>query len=85
MFRNKAFPLELRVPIKDHATEVHETLFGLTGNRYRLDRALALATKGNTPLSEQVVNATLRLRDLLDAACGTLPGEHWLLDTLRKF
>ena len=85
MFRNKAFPSELRVPIKDHATEVHETLFDLTGKRYRLDRALALATKDNTPLSEQVVNATLRLRDLLDAACGTLSGEHWLLDALRAF
>ena len=85
MFKNKAFPFELRVPIKDHATEVHETLFDLTGKRYRLDRALALATKDNTPLSEQVVNATLRLRDLLDAACGTLTGEQWLLDTLRKF
>ena len=85
MSRNKAFPSELRAPIKDHATEVHETLLDLTGKRYRLDRALALATKDNTPLSEQVVNATLRLRDLLDAACGTLSGEHWLLDTLRAF
>ena len=85
MFRNSAFPFELRVPIKDRATEVHETMFDLTGKRCRLDRALALATKSNTPLSEQVVNATLRLRDLLDAACGTLPGEQWLLDTLRKF
>ena len=85
MFRNSAFPSDLRIPIKDHATEVHETLFDLTGKRYRLDRALALATKNNTPLSEQVVNATLRLRDLLDAACGTLSGEHWLLDTLRAF
>ena len=85
MFKNKAFPFELRVPIKDHATEVHETLFDLTGKRYRLDRALALATKDNIPRSEQVVNATLRLRDLLDAACGTLTGEQWLLDTLRKF
>ncbi|CAN0052995.1 unnamed protein product, partial [Ascophyllum nodosum] len=78
MFRNSAFPSDLRIPIKDHATEVHGTLFDLTGKRYRLDRALALATKTNTPLSEQVVNATLRLRDLLDAACGTLSGEHWL-------
>ena len=85
MFRDKAFPSELRLPIKDHATEVHETLFDLTGKRYRLDRALALATKNNTPLSEQVVNATLRLGDLLDAACGTLSGEHWLLDALRAF
>ena len=85
MFKNKAFPSELRTPIKDHATEVHETLFDLTGKRYRLSRALALATKANTPLSEQVVNATLRLRDLLDAACGTLSGKHWLLDALRVF
>ncbi|CAM9206365.1 unnamed protein product, partial [Ascophyllum nodosum] len=85
MFKNKAFPFEHRVPIKDHATEVHETLFDLTGKRYRLDRALALATKDNTPLSKQVMNSTLRLRDLLDAACGTLTGEQWLLDTLRKF
>ena len=85
MFRNKAFPSEHRAPIKDHATEVHETLFDLTGKRYRLDRALALATKDSTSLSEQVVNATLRLRDLLDAACGTLSGEHWLLDALRAF
>ncbi|CAM9988846.1 unnamed protein product, partial [Ascophyllum nodosum] len=85
MFRNSAFPSDLRIPIKDHATEVHGTLFDLTGKRYRLDRALALATKTKTPLSEQVVNATLRLRDLLDAACGTLSGEHWLLDALREF
>ena len=83
MFRNKAFPSELRVPIKDHATEVHETMFDLTGRRCRLDRALALATRVNTPLNDHVVNATLRLRDLLDAACDTLPGERWLLDTLR--
>ena len=67
MFRNKAFPSELRTPIKDHATEVHETLWGLTGKHFRFNRALALATKDRTPLNEQVVNATLRLRDLLDA------------------
>ena len=85
MFRNSAFPSDLRIPIKDHATEVYGTLFDLTGKRYRLDRALALAMKTKTPLSEQVVNATLRLRDLLDAACGTLSGEHWLLDALREF
>ena len=84
MFKNKALPFELRAPIKDHATEVHETLFDLAGKRYRLDRALALATKDNTPLSERVVNATLRLRDLLDAACGTIDSEQWLLDTLQK-
>ena len=84
MFRNKAFPSELRTPIKDHATEVHETLWKLTRKRYRLNRALALATKDRTPLNERVVNATLRLRDLLNAACGTTDGEQWLLDTLRR-
>ena len=84
MFRNKAFPSELRTPIKEHATEDHETLWGLTGKHFRFNYALALATKDRTPLNEQVVNATLRLRDLLDAACSTTDGERWLLDTLCK-
>ena len=84
MFRNKAFPPELRAPIKGHATEVHETLFDSIGKRYRLNRALALATRDRTSLSERVVNATLRLRDLLDAACSTPDGDQWLLDTLRR-
>ena len=84
MFRNKAFPSELRAPIKDHATKVHGTLMELTGKRYRLNRALALATKDRTPFNERVVNATLHLRDLLDAACGTPDGEQWLLVTLHK-
>ena len=83
-FRNKAFPPAFRVPIKDHATEVHETLWALTGKRYRLNRALALATQDRTPLSDRVVNATLRLRDLLEAACDTTDGAQWLHDTLRK-
>ena len=83
-FRNKAFPPTFRVPIKDHATEVHETLWALTGKRYRLNRALALATQDLTPLSERVVNATLRLRDLVEAACDTTDGAQWLHDTLRK-
>ena len=83
MFRNKAFQPELRALIKDHATEAHETLFDFTGKRYRVNRTLALATQNRTPLSERVVNATLRLRDLLDAACGTIDGEQWLPDTLQ--
>ena len=37
MFRNKCLPSALRVPIKDHASEVHETLYGLTGKRFRLN------------------------------------------------
>ena len=76
MFRNKASPSELRVSIKDQATEVHETLWAFTGNFYRLNSALDLATQDRTPLSERVVNATLRLRDLVEAACGTTDGEQ---------
>ena len=48
MFRNSLFPPELRGPIKDHASVVHETLKELTGKRFRLDRALALATMDRT-------------------------------------
>ena len=83
-FHNKAFPPAFRVPIKDHATEVHETLWALTGKRYRLNRALALVTQDRTPLSERVVNAALRLRNLSEAACDTDDGAQWLHDTLRK-
>ena len=49
MFRNREFPSALRAPIKDHATEVHETLLELTRKRFRLDDALDLATKDRTP------------------------------------
>ena len=74
MFRNKDFPSALRVPIKDHATEVHETLLELTRKSFRLPDALDLATQDRTPLSERVVNATLRLRDLLEEDCKTTDG-----------
>ena len=84
MFRNKLFPLNLRATIKDHASEVPSTLFALTRQRYRLYEELDLATQDRTPLSDRVVNATLRLRDLLDAACDTTHGGQWLRDTLRK-
>ncbi|CAN0010924.1 unnamed protein product, partial [Ascophyllum nodosum] len=63
---------------------VHTTLFALTKQRYRLHEALDLATQDRTPLSDRVVNATLRLRDLLEAACDTTDGPQWLRDTLRK-
>ena len=83
MFRNREFPSALRAP-KDRATEVHETLLELTRKRFRLDDALDLATKDRTTLSDRVVNATLRLRDLLEEACTTTDGAQWLRDTLRK-
>ena len=68
MFRNREFPSALRAPIKDHATEVHETLLELTRKRFRLDDALDFATQDRTPVSDRVVKATLRLRDLLEEA-----------------
>ena len=83
MFRNIFFPSALRVPIKDHASKVHEALYELTGKRFRLNRALDLATQDGTPLSDRVVNATLRLCDLLEAACSTSDGAQCLRDTLR--
>ena len=84
MFRNKCFPSALRVLIKEHASEVHEVLLQLTGKRCRLNRALDLATQNRTLHSDRVVNATLRLRDLLEAACGTPDGAQWLRETLRE-
>ena len=83
MFRNSFFPSDLRFPIKDHASEVDGTLKELTGKRFRLHCALALATRDRTPLSDRDVNATLRLRDLLEAACSTAGGAQWLRDTFR--
>ena len=74
MFRNKFSPSDLRVPIKEHASEVHAALLQLTWDRCRLNRALDLATQDRTPLSDRVVNAISRLRDLLEAACGTPDG-----------
>ena len=62
---------------------MHETLEELTGKRFRLHRALVLATWDRTPLSDRVVNATLRLRDLLEEACSTADDAQWLRDTLR--
>ena len=79
----KNFPSALRVPIEDHASEVHKTPYELTGKRFRLNRALDLATQDRTPFSDRVVNATLHLRDLLEAACSTADGAQWLRDTLR--
>ena len=37
MFRKKCLPSALPVSIKDHASEVHETLYELTGKRFRLN------------------------------------------------
>ena len=83
MFRNKFFPSDLRLPIKEHASEVHAALLQLTGDRCRLNYALDLATQDRTPVSDRVVNAILRLRDLLESACSTPAGAQWVRETLR--
>ena len=83
MFRNKVFPSDLRLPIKEHASEVHASLLQLYGDRCRLNRSLDLATQDRTPLSDRVVSAILRLRDLVESACGTRDGAQWVRDTLR--
>ena len=84
MFRNKAFPSELWAPIKGHATECPQDPNGAHRETLPSQPRPALATKDRTPLNGRVVNATLHLRDLLDAACGTPDGEQWLLVTLHK-
>ena len=83
MLRNNFFSSDLRLPIKEHLSEVHAALLQLTGDRCRLDYALDLATQDRTPHSDRVMNAILRLRDLLESACGTPAGAQWVRETLR--
>ena len=83
MFKNKYFPSDLRLPIKELASDVHAALHQLNGGRCRLRRALDLATQDRTPLSDRVVEDILHLRDLLETACGTPAGAQWVRETLR--
>ena len=83
MFRNKFFPSDLRLPIKELASAVHAALHYLTGDRCRLHYALDVATQDRTRLSDRVVNAILYLRDLLEPACRTPAGAQWVRETLR--
>ena len=83
MFRNKFFPSDLRLPIKELASDVHAALHQLTGDRRRLHHAVGLATQDRTPLSDRVVEDILHRGDLLETACGTPAGAQWVRETLR--
>ena len=83
MFKNKYFPSDLRLPIKELVSDVNAALHQLNGGRCRLRYALDLATQDRTPLSDRVVDDILHLHDLLEIACGTPAGAQWICETLR--
>ena len=83
VFKNKYFPSDLRLPIKELASHVNAALHQLNGRRCRLHYALYSATQDRTPLSDRVVDDILHLRDLLEKACGTSAGGQWVRETLR--
>ena len=83
MFKNKHFPPDLRLPIKELKSDVHAALHQLNWGRCRLRYALDLATRDRTPLSDRVVDDILHLRDLLETACGTPADAQWVRETLR--
>ena len=83
VFKNKYFPSDLRLPIKELASDVNAALHQLNGGRCRLHYALDLATQDRTPLSDKVVDDILHLNDLLEKTCGTPAGGQWVRETLR--
>ena len=83
MFKNRHFPSDLRLPIKELATDVNTALHLLHGGRCRPHYALELATQDQIPLSDRLVNDILHLRDLLETAYGTPDGARWVRETLR--
>ena len=83
MFENKHIPFDLRLSIKQLASDVNTALTLLHGGRSLLRFALELATQDRSPLSERLVDAILHLRDLLERACGTPDGATWVRETLR--
>ena len=83
MFKNRHFPSDLRLRIKELASDANTALHLLHGGRYRLRYALELATQHRTPLSARLVDDILHLRDLLERAYGTPDGARWVRKTLR--
>ena len=78
MFKNRHFPFDLRLPIKELASDVNIALTLLHGGKSRLRYALELATQDRTPLSDRLVDDILHLRDLLERAYGTPDGARWV-------
>ena len=83
MVKNRHFPSDLRLSIKELASDVNTALHLLHGGRCRLRYALALATQDRTPLSDRIVEDILHLRDLRERAYGTPDGARWVRETLR--
>ena len=83
MFKNRHFPSDLRLPIKELASDVNAALHQLHGGRCRLRYALDIVNQDRTPLSDRVVDDILHLRDLLEKAYGTPAGAQWVRETLR--
>ena len=83
MFKTRHLPSDLRLLIKELASDVNTTLHLLHGGRCRLLYALELATQDRTPLTDRLVDDILHLRDLLERAYGTPDGARWVRKTLR--
>ena len=83
MFKNRHFPSDLWLPIKELASDVNASLHQLRGGRCRLRYALDIATQDRTPQSDRVADDILHLRDRLEKAYGTPAGAQWIRKTLR--
>ena len=83
MFKNRHFPFDVRLPIKELASDVNAALHQLRGGRCRLHYALDIATQDRTPLNDRVVDDIRDLRDLLERAYDTPDGARWVRETLR--
>ena len=83
MFKNKHFPFDLRLPIKDLASNMNTALTLVHGDRSRLRIALQLSTHDRPPLCDGLVADILHLRDLLARAYATPDGARWVRETLR--
>ena len=83
MFKNKHFPFDLRLPLKDLASNVNITLVLFPGGRSRLRFALQLATQDRPPLCDRLVDDILHLCQFLDRAHAIPDGARWVRETLR--
>ena len=85
MFKNKHFPFDLRLPIKDLASNVNTVLALFHGGgRSCLRFALQLATQDPPPLCDGLVDDCFRLRGLLERADATPDGARWVRETLQN-
>ena len=83
IFKNRHFPSDLRLLIKELASDVNAALHLLHGGRYPLRYALDIATRDRNSSSDRVVDDVLHLCDLLERAYGTPDGGRWARETLR--